>query len=89
MVSAFTRLAEEFTTIEFGIRFILPKSKVFEFKSTPQPSFNKNFELLAQDLFQHQLQGFQNFITADVPKQTERLKGIFDEINDRGCISTS
>ena len=80
---AFTRLAEAFTTIEFGLRFILPKSKVFEFKSTPQPSFNKNFELLAQDLFQHQIQGFQNFIAADVPKQTERLKGIFDEINDQ------
>ena len=80
---AFTRFAEVFTTIEFGLRFILPKSKVFELRSTPQPSFNKNFELLAQDLFQHQIQGFQNFITADVPKQTERLKGIFDEINDQ------
>ncbi len=79
--SALMQLAEKFTTVEFGIRFIRPKAKLFEFKSAPQPSFNKNFEMLAQDLFQHQLQGFQNFITADVPKQTERLKGIFEEIN--------
>ena len=79
--NAFMQLAEKFTTVEFGIRFIRQKPKVFEFKSTAQPSFNKNFELLAQDLFQHQIQGFQNFMTADVPKQTERLKGIFDEIN--------
>ena len=78
---ALMQLAEKFTAVEFGTRFIRPKAKVFEVKSAPQPSFNKNFELLAQDLFQHQLQGFQNFITADVPKQTERLKGIFEEIN--------
>ena len=81
--ASFTKLSKAFTLIEFGIRFILPESKVFNFNSAPQPSFNKNFELLAQDLFEHQLKGFQNFITADVPKQTERLKGIFDEINNK------
>lgn len=79
---AFTRLTEIFTTIEFGSRFIRSQSKIFEFQSTPQPSFNKNFELLTKDLYDHQIQGFSNFITADVPKQTERLKGIFEEIND-------
>jgi transcription-repair coupling factor (superfamily II helicase) len=56
---AFTRFAEAFTTIEFGLRFILPKSKVFEFRSTPQPSFNKNFELLAQDLFSTRFKAFR------------------------------
>ncbi|HEX6227570.1 MAG TPA: transcription-repair coupling factor [Chryseolinea sp.] len=79
--SSFANLVAGFTRIEFGIRTVLQPSKVFEFNSAPQPSFNKNFELLAQDLLQHQVQGFRNFITADVPKQTERLKGIFEEIN--------
>lgn len=79
---SFARLAETFTTIEFGSRFISSQPKIFEFQSTSQPSFNKNFELLAKDLNDHQIQGFSNFITADVPKQTERLKGIFEEIND-------
>jgi len=79
----FLRLSEGFTRIEFGSRFVLTEAKNFEIVSSAQPSFNKNFELLAQDLYDHQLQGFSNFITADVPKQTERLKGIFEEINSQ------
>ncbi len=78
---AFDSHSTRFTRIEFGSRFTLESPKIFEFKSSPQPSFNKNFELLAQDLYDHQVQGFSNFITADVPRQTERLKGIFEEIN--------
>ncbi len=75
--------SERFGCVEFGSRFSLLESKAFEFKSSSQPSFNKNFELLAKDLYDHQIQGFSNFITADVPKQTERLKGIFEEINEQ------
>jgi transcription-repair coupling factor (superfamily II helicase) len=70
-----------FVRIEFGNRFSLETPKTFEWKSSAQPSFNKNFELLAKDLSDHQMQGYSNFIAADMPKQLERLKGIFDEIN--------
>ena len=79
--ATFLRHCEHFTRIEFGNRFLPLPSKTFEFRSASQPSFNKNFELLAKDLFDHQNQDFRNFITADVPRQTERLKGIFEEIN--------
>jgi transcription-repair coupling factor (superfamily II helicase) len=74
--------SEKFINVEFGNRFNKKAVQVFDFKSSSQPSFNKNFELLTQDLYDHQNQGFRNFITADVPKQTERLKGIFEEINN-------
>ena len=77
----FLAKSSQFVNIEFGSRFVLDDSKNFDFSSSAQPSFNKNFELLAQDLYDHQAQGYSNFITADVPKQTERLKGIFEEIN--------
>jgi transcription-repair coupling factor (superfamily II helicase) len=72
---------ENFVRIEFGNRFSLENAKTIEWKSSAQPSFNKNFELLAKDLSDHQMQGFSNFIAADMAKQLERLKGIFDEIN--------
>jgi transcription-repair coupling factor (superfamily II helicase) len=77
----FSRLVDNFTTIEFGNRFRKTSSKVFEFKSAPQPSFNKNFELLVKDLSDHQAKGYKNFITAEMPRQTERLKEIFEEID--------
>jgi transcription-repair coupling factor (superfamily II helicase) len=79
--AGFLAKSSQFVNIEFGSRFVLDDSKHFDFSSSPQPSFNKNFELLAQDLYEHQSKGYSNFITADVPRQTERLKGIFEEIN--------
>jgi len=78
---AFRRNSKLFKCIEFGKRFALPNTRILEFVGYPQPSFNKNFELLAQDLYNLQLQGYSNFITAEVPRQTEKLKGIFEEIN--------
>ncbi|MEP6734358.1 MAG: transcription-repair coupling factor [Chryseolinea sp.] len=79
--TAFRQKSVAFTCIEFGSRFSFDAHQQFEFKSSPQPSFNKDFELLAKDLYDHEVQGFSNFITADLPRQNERLKGIFDEIN--------
>jgi transcription-repair coupling factor (superfamily II helicase) len=78
---AFSSRTENFTRIEFGYRFAFESPEIHEWKSAAQPSFNKNFEMLAADLHDHQLQGFSNFIAADMPKQLDRLKGIFEEIN--------
>lgn len=77
----FINRSEAFTRIEFGNRFALEGGKTFDFNSSGQPSFNKNFELLAANLIDQQMQGYQNFIAADMPRQLERLKGIFEEIN--------
>jgi transcription-repair coupling factor (superfamily II helicase) len=78
---SFSSKANAFTKIEFGSRTFLDKPETFDLKSSAQPSFNKNFELLASNLYDQQEQGYSNFIAADMPKQLERLKGIFEEIN--------
>jgi transcription-repair coupling factor (superfamily II helicase) len=77
----FSTLSENFKRIEFGSRPSLADPKIVEWKSSAQTSFNKNFELLVADLSDHQLQGSSNFIAADMPRQLDRLKGIFEEIN--------
>jgi transcription-repair coupling factor (superfamily II helicase) len=77
----FARLCQSFLQIEFGNRSGLPADVSFSFESSGQPSFNKNFELLTSDLHNHRMQGYSCFIAADMPKQLERLKGIFDEID--------
>lgn len=77
----FTRRSEAFTRVEFGSRFALSATQVFEFPSSGQPSFNKNFDLLASDLNDRQTQGYRNFIAVDMPRQLERLKGILEELN--------
>ena len=78
---SFQQKVESFQRIEFGSRFILPNASTFDLPSSAQPSFNKNFELLANNLAEHQAQGFTNFIAADMPKQLDRLKEIFEEIH--------
>jgi len=70
-----------FACVEFGRRFFFQTEKIYEFKSSVQPAFNKNFELLAANLLDHQQKGFGNFIASEQPKQVERLQGIFEEIH--------
>lgn len=77
----FSDLAELFTRIEFGSRHVLPGATTFEFASAGQPSFNKNFELLVKDLNELQIQGHRNFIVSDQPRQLDKLREIFEEID--------
>jgi transcription-repair coupling factor (superfamily II helicase) len=77
----FLERTNAFTRVEFGSRFILENARTFDYQSSAQPSFNKNFELLAANLYEHQMQNISNFIAADMPRQLERLRGVFEEIN--------
>lgn len=78
---SFENKSETFQRIEFGSRSVLKNPLVFELPSAAQPAFNKNFELLAGNLLEHQAQGFTNFIAAEIPKQLDRLQEIFEEIH--------
>ncbi len=80
-VESFEKKSEAFQRIEFGSRTVLQDAAVFNLPAAAQPSFNKNFELLAGNLMEYQAQGYTNFIAADMPKQLDRLKDIFEEIH--------
>ena len=71
---------KEFVVIEFGNRFYL-KGEEFQLKSEAQPSFNKNFDLIAKDLDKWQDLGHTCIVCADNYKQLERLREIFAEID--------
>ena len=51
-------------------------SAVFEFHTTAQPLFHKNFDLLKSAIEDYSLQGYTLYILADSKKQHERLKEI-------------
>jgi transcription-repair coupling factor (superfamily II helicase) len=67
--------------IEFGNRLYFKSDTEFNFRSEPQPSFNKNFELIVENLNKNQDRNFQIFIAADSFSQIERLTSIFEEID--------
>ncbi len=54
--------------------------KIINFHSKPQPSFNKNFELLIEDMKKNMELGYENYIFASNPKQIERFYQIFDDL---------
>ncbi|MGD9929822.1 MAG: transcription-repair coupling factor [Mangrovibacterium sp.] len=75
----FLSALEKFTLLETGNTNLFKPNEVFNFSTAPQPSFNKNFELLANNLQDNLDKGYRNFILSSNIKQIERLHAIFDD----------
>lgn len=54
--------------------------EMLDWRGSPQPAFNKNFELLAADLRAHDKNSFTTYITASDANQVRRLYEIFEDI---------
>ena len=67
------------STLELGQRSTFDNHEIVPFDTLPQPTFNKNFKLLIDDLKQRISEGYKIYILADQVKQTDRLKAIFDD----------
>jgi transcription-repair coupling factor (superfamily II helicase) len=74
-----TQAMEEATTLELNQKSTYPSHNLVAFDTLPQPTFNKNFDLLIDDLQQRNKDGYRIYILADQVKQTDRLKAIFDD----------
>ncbi|MFK7953358.1 MAG: transcription-repair coupling factor [Ekhidna sp.] len=79
--ASFTLSLEQFTKIEFGKRFYLAPEEELNLSIRPQPSFHKNFTLLANDFRELQDRNYTKVIASESFKQIERLETIFDEID--------
>ncbi|HSV87402.1 MAG TPA: transcription-repair coupling factor [Bacteroidales bacterium] len=51
------------------------------FDCSPQPSFNKNFDLIVKSLQENKTLGIRNLILSDNQKQIERIFSIFESIS--------
>ena len=69
-----------FPVVEFGKHFVLRPDLGIEFGAAPQPSFNKNFDLLLDNLRENTEAGIRNILLADSPKQVERIYAILDDL---------
>lgn len=78
---SYTKSLDSFTKVEFGQRFYLQPDEEFTVAVRPQPTFHKNFNLLADNLNELQRDGYQKLIAAESFKQIERLTTIFEEID--------
>ena len=54
-----------------------PADATVAFRTAPQPKFNKNFELLADDIISNGQRGYKTYILSENRAQLERLENIF------------
>ena len=57
-----------------------PATSKIVFSTSPQPKFNKNFEMLADDMIRNALRGYETWILSENRAQVERLENIFHQI---------
>jgi transcription-repair coupling factor (superfamily II helicase) len=67
------------STIELASKSSFPTYDTIAFDTLPQPSFNKNFELLIDDLRARIRDNYKVYILAEQVKQTDRLRAIFED----------
>lgn len=70
----------DFSVIEWGPDYTFKPTFEATFKVQAQPAFNKNFEMLKEDLTLRKKAGFTNLFFSNQPKQIERLYSIFEDI---------
>jgi len=72
-------LLKNYNCYVFGMKSVLSQDKIV-FNQQPQPSFNKNFDLLISHLKENKTKGYTNYFLTDNTKQAERLMSIFNDL---------
>jgi transcription-repair coupling factor (superfamily II helicase) len=73
---------QEFSLIDFGQQdkpFEVVSKNTVQFNTIPQPSFNKQFNLLIDNLTEYHKGGFKNYIFCANEQQAKRFHDIFDD----------
>jgi len=78
----FIRKGLDFTIVEFGSKPIFRIKKTFEFHIQPQPSFNKQFDLLLNNLNDNHFNGYKNYLFCTNEAQAKRFHDIFETLDE-------
>lgn len=77
----FSEFLFDFPTIEFGKQYYYKADQVVSFDTHPQPSFNKDFNLLIHNFKENSKHKIENLIFSDSTKQVERIFSILEDID--------
>lgn len=78
----FLKQALNFSVVELSNTPLFKASKSFEFHLQPQPSFNKQFDLLLNNLSENHFNGITNFLFCSNDSQAKRFHDIFESIDE-------
>lgn len=71
----------DFPNVEFGKQFFFKADEIITFDIRPQPSFNKDFNLLIHNFKENESKGVKNLIFSDSSKQIERIFAILEDLD--------
>ena len=71
----------DFNLVEFGTAALFSSENI-AFNTTPQPSFNKQFNLLIEDLNTNHDNGYTNYIACVSEQQAKRFHDIFEDVDE-------
>ena len=80
--ASFIKKALDFSIVELGSKAIFRTKKTFEFHIQPQPSFNKQFDLLYNNLNENHSNGIKNYLLSSNLQQANRFQDIFEALNE-------
>lgn len=72
---------EKMPLLEMTNKTMFAAATKVSYKTTPQPSFNKNFDILIKDLQSNTEEGIDTFVFAENAKQIERFYSIFEDLD--------
>ncbi|MDF1549439.1 MAG: transcription-repair coupling factor [Bacteroidales bacterium] len=81
----FIARSDEFHQVVMGTQANFEADLTYEFKTSKQIDFNKNFDLLAETIARRKEEGFSNYILSGNSRQLERLESILksDEVQTK------
>jgi len=80
--ASFIKRALDFSVVELASRPVFKTTKRFEFHLQPQPSFNKQFDLLLNNLSDNHFNGYVNYLFCSNETQAKRFHDIFESLDE-------
>lgn len=79
----FIKQALHFSVVEMSPKATFRIQEIFEFNIKPQPSFNKQFDLLMEDLKGNRQNGLKNYLFCANEQQAKRFHDIFESMDEQ------
>jgi transcription-repair coupling factor (superfamily II helicase) len=78
----FIKKSLDFSIVELSSKPIYKTKKAFDFHIKPQPSFNKQFDLLLSNLNDNHFNGYKNYLFCSNEAQAKRFHDIFETLDE-------
>jgi transcription-repair coupling factor (superfamily II helicase) len=78
----FIKKSLNFSIVELASKPIYKTEKAFDFYIKPQPSFNKQFDLLLNNLNDNHFNGYKNYLFCSNDAQSKRFHDIFESLDE-------